>query len=116
MVHINRLPDFISDFLLLVFSVRCCCQFTPHRRWPGGVRFVTNDMVQVQLRNEISKRGNVDFVGIEHIRDSAGESGRFSDELVLVCHSELVYLCDIWAIRYKHEPGIIAVIHQQQVT
>ncbi len=74
----------------------------------------TNDMVKMQLRHDITQRRQIHFICLKALRQLARERTGFLQQLALIFRRELEYFTDRSTVRHQNEPGIVAVIHQQQ--
>ena len=88
----------------------------PDRKRPGRVGFVAHDMVQVQLRHLVAERRDIQLVAAERLHQERGKVTGLAQQLQAVVVGELVDFPYIFAVRHENEPGVIAIVHQQQTT
>jgi len=74
-------PSFQPVFNLdqLFFSIRYCAYRAPHRRWPAGIRFKPGNVMDMQLRYDVSQGGNIKFIGMKNLFQAVAEKYRFGE-------------------------------------
>lgn len=73
---------------------------------------VTCNVVDVELRDEVAKGGDVDFVGFEVSAHPAGDLAGFVNKLGLLRKAEFKDFAQVRALGDEDEPGVEGIIHQ----
>lgn len=87
---------------------------SPHRTWPGWILRKSRDDVDVQLRNDIAQRANVDLVGIHYPLQRSGHRFNFLEQDGALGSRQVMQLTQILDTRHEDAPRKAVVVHEQQ--
>jgi hypothetical protein len=106
------LPNHLHLCISIVLSLP---EITPHRPGPAGVGHTATDDVQMQLRDEISQCGEIDFCAVEMLFNKACDHGALLHDLI-ACRGRQVQQVGDVCFGYQYEPRYQRVPVQQYVT
>lgn len=90
------------------------CEMSPHRLRPAGITWMATDDMQVQLRNQIANRGEVDPGEAWFLANVRGNPHTFVDQGAAQWFGQ-VEKVQHRRFRYQDEPAHRCVAMQQQV-
>ncbi len=88
----------------------------PHRPQSRIVIRVTRDHVHMKLRNGIAQSPYIYFAALRCRLHKLGRMGNFTPQLRLLFRGEIKDLGQAISLRHQDEPGIAAIVHQQDRT
>jgi len=93
---------------------RDCIQIVPDRFGPAGIRYTAADDVQVQLWDEITESGEVDFCAVKMTFDKVRDHDALLHNLMALRGRQVQQICAGY-FRHQYEPRDQRVPVQQHV-
>ena len=85
----------------------------PDWRWPGIVTNATSNHMHVQLGDDVSQRGYIEFVEWPQLAQRSAGISYFVEQLMLLRSFEVGQFTQAVDARYQDQPGKARVVHQQ---